>query len=258
MPETVVSTGASIEVQGSTIWTSDQKNHGDLNMAQILEWSDNVGIVKVEQLIGKDPFYKFLLEHFRFNLPTGIDLPSEANWQPSPKPQDIDVATMAFGQGIATTPLQVLSAYSAIANKGVAMRPYVVDKQVDASGNTEVTQPQQISQIFSEDTANKLNSMLQQVAQTNLYKSYINITNYDSYKIAGKTGTAQVPSPNGGYDENTTIQSFAGYFPANNPQFVILVKLDYPTKSQWADYAAAPTFGQIAQFLINYYQIPKQ
>jgi cell division protein FtsI/penicillin-binding protein 2 len=254
-PDKVIDTGASIQIQGSTIWTSDKLDHGNLNMAQILEWSDNVGIVKVEQMVGKDAFYKFLLQHFRFNQPTGIDLPSEASWQPgSAEPQDIDVATMAFGQGIALTPLQVLSAYSAIANKGVEMRPYVVAKEVDANGKAQVTQPQQIAQIFSSDTAGKLTSMLQQVAQTNLYKTSINIPNYDAYKIAGKTGTAQVPSPNGGYMPNTTIQSFAGFFPADNPQFVVLVKLDYPN-SQWADYSAAPTFGQIAQFLINYYQI---
>lgn len=246
---------ASIDVQGYTIWTSDKKSHGELDMTGILEWSDNVGIVKVEQLIGKNEFYKFLLERFRFNLPLGIDLPNEAYYVPQNlEVRDIEAATMAFGQGIATSPLHVISAYASIANKGVMMRPYLVGKKVDAVGNEEIVKPKEIGRVVSEDTAKKLTDMLYNVVETS-YKSYIKL---DGYKIAGKTGTAQVPSPDGGYDSNKTVQSFIGYFPADDPQFVVLVKFDYPSKSQWAEYSAGPVFHELAQFLVNYYQIPKE
>lgn len=254
-PATKMDLAASIDVQGYTIWNSDQKSHGVLDMAGILQWSDNVGIVHVEQLIGKDVFYKFLLEKFRLNLPLGIDLPNEAYYQPSALSlRDIEAATMAFGQGIAVSPLQIISAYASIANKGMMVRPYLVDKKVDADGKEEATKPQEIGRVISEDTAKKLTDMLVSVVDT----SYRNSIHIDGYQIAGKTGTAQVPSPDGGYYTDKTVQSFVGYFPADNPQFVVLVKLDYPAKSQWAEYSTGPAFRELVQFLVNYYQIPKQ
>ena len=132
------------------------------------------------------------------------------------------------------------------------MRPYVVGKKVGPNGEEEVIQPQEIGRVISEETAKKLTDMLVGVVE----EGYGILAKIEGYKIAGKTGTAQVPSPQGGYYPDTTIQSFAGFFPADDPQFVILVKLDYPTKSKWGSLSAAPTFRRMAEFLINYYQIP--
>ena len=253
-PDTVMDLDASITVAGDTIWTSDRKAHGELDMAQILEWSDNVGMVKIEQLIGKDEFYKFLLEKFRLNLPLGIDLPNEVYYEPSDFGlRDIEGATMSFGQGIAVSPMQILASYSALANKGVLMRPYIVGKKVGDKNYEEITKPQKIGQVVSEDATKKLTNMLVDVVDT----SYRNYAHIDGYRIAGKTGTAQVPSPEGGYYSDKTIQSFAGYFPADDPKFAVLVKLDYPSKSQWAEYSVGPAFNELTKFLINYYQIPK-
>jgi len=219
-----------------------------------LEWSDNVGMVKIEQLIGKDEFYKFLLEKFRLNLPLGIDLPNEVYYEPSDFGlRDIEGATMSFGQGIAVSPMQILASYSALANKGVLMRPYIVGKKVGDKNYEEITKPQKIGQVVSEDATKKLTNMLVDVVDT----SYRNYAHIDGYRIAGKTGTAQVPSPEGGYYSDKTIQSFAGYFPADDPKFAVLVKLDYPSKSQWAEYSVGPAFNELTKFLINYYQIPK-
>ncbi len=254
-PYTKMKLGAYIEVQGHKIWTSDRKAHGEITMTQVLELSDNVGIVKVEQLLGKEKFYRFLTERFRLALPLGVDLPNEAFAQlPRLKHlREIEAATMAFGQGIAVTPLQAASVFAAIANKGILMRPYVVGKKVDAKGNEEVIRPQEIGRVISEETAAKLKDMLVGVVE----EGYGILAKIEGYKIAGKTGTAQVPSPEGGYYPDKTIQSFAGFFPADDPRFVILVKLDYPTKSRWGSLSAAPTFRRMAQFLINYYQIPR-
>jgi len=255
-PYTKMNLGAYIEVQGHKIWTSDRKAHGEITMTQVLELSDNVGIVKVEQLLGKDKFFRFLTERFRLALPLGVDLPNEVFAQlPDPKHlKEIEGATMAFGQGVAVSPLQATSVFSAIANKGLLMRPYVVGKKVNSQGEEEVIRPQEIGRVISEQSAEKLKDMLVGVVE----EGYGVLAKIDGYKIAGKTGTAQVPSPQGGYYPDKTIQSFAGFFPADNPQFVILVKLDYPTKSRWGSLSAAPTFRRMAQFLINYYQIPKE
>ena len=212
-------------------------------------------MVQVEQLIGKDVFYKYLLEKFRLNLPLGIDLPNEEYYQPnSLSLRDIEAATTAFGQGIAVSPLQIVAAYGSIANKGMMVRPYLVDKKINDNTGEEITKSQEIGRVISEDTAKKLTEMLVSVVD----KTYRNTIYIDGYKIAGKTGTAQVPSPDGGYSKDKTIQSFAGYFPADSPEFVVLVKLDYPAKSQWAEYSAGPAFRELAQFLINYYQIPQK
>ncbi|MCD6421974.1 penicillin-binding protein 2, partial [bacterium] len=253
-PYTKMNLSAYIEVQGHKIWTSDRKAHGNITMTQVLELSDNVGIVKVEQLLGKERFYRYLVERFRLSLPLGIDLPNEVSPEiPSLKElREIRAATMAFGQGLAVTPLQAVSVFCAIANKGVLMRPYVVGKKVGPNGEEEVVQPQEIGRVISEETAEKLTDMLVGVVE----EGYGILAKIEGYKIAGKTGTAQVPSPEGGYYPDKTIQSFAGFFPADDPQFVILVKLDYPTKSKWGSLSAAPTFRRLAEFLINYYQIP--
>ena len=245
--------GASIDIAGNMIWNSDQKSHGTLDPAGILQWSDNVGIVTIEQLIGKDEFYKYLLDKFRFNLPTGVDLPNEASYESTESTaREIEAATMAFGQGIATTPLQIVTAYASIANGGKMMSPYVVGKQILASGDEKIITPQELGQTISADASKKLTDML--VSVVNTYESI----KINGYEIAGKTGTAQVPSPEGGYYTNQTVQSFAGYFPAKDPQFVVLVKLDNPVNSQWAEYSTGPAFHNLAEFIINYYQLPKQ
>jgi len=255
-PSTLFDVEASIEVGGQRIWTALRQAEGRITFSRILEHSNNVGIIKVQQMVGKEAFYEFLVNRFRFNLPLGIDLPNEMNAQfPSLSDfKDIEAATMSFGQGIAITPLQAASIFAAIANDGVLMKPYIVGKKIDSQGNVETVEPKEIGRIVDKETARKMRDILYSVVE----EGYSGLAKVPGYKVGGKTGTAQVPSPQGGYDPNKTIHSFAGIFPLDDPQFVILVKLDYPKAVQWAASSAAPVFSKIASFIANYYQIPKK
>ena len=184
---------------------------------------------------------------------TGVDLPGEVGGDITNlySRRKINYMTASFGQGIAVTPLQLVNAYSAIANGGKLMRPYVVEKIIKEGGVEEVTQPEVISIPISEKTSAKLRSMLVSVVDNGFDKARIK-----GYDIAGKTGTAQIPDGSGGYAENEYIHDFLGFAPAFDPKFVILIKMDRPKGITFAADSLSPTFRELAQFLITYFKIP--
>ena len=163
----------------------------------------------------------------------------------------INYLTASFGQGIAVTPLQLINGYSAIANGGKLMRPYIIEKIIKGNGSEEITRPEIVGIPFSEKTTGKLKSMLVGVVDRGFDKARIK-----GYGIAGKTGTAQIPDGSGGYAKDEFIHDFVGFAPAPNPQFVILIKMDRPKGITFAADSLSPTFREMAQFLINYYKIP--
>jgi len=240
-------------VQGYEIHTAQDKAFGRETMTQVLENSDNVAMVWVSEKLGKDNLYKYVRD-FGFGDASGIDLQGEAKGEVSDLKQwrDINRATISFGQGIAVTPVQLISAISTIANGGKLMKPYIVDKMVRYDGKEIITEPKQVRQVIKEETAQKLTAMLVSVVA----KGHGKKAGVEGYKIAGKTGTAQIPNSSGGYEEKAHIGSFAGFFPADNPQISILVKFIKPKNVEWAESSAAPVFGQLADWLISYYQIP--
>ena len=226
--------------------------YGKQTMTQVLENSINTGAVFAEQQIPHKTFFSYL-DKFGFNEKTGIDLQGEVyshndNLKNGP---DMNYATASFGQGIELTPIQIARGFCAIANGGRLVKPYIVEKVV--SGKDEVdTKPEVSDPIVSQETISRLNSMLIDVAD----KGFNAAANIPGYYFAGKTGTAQVPLENGrGYDPDKTIQSYVGYGPASNPQFLILVKLDNPKVPKSA-LSAVPVFKQLANYIINYWQIP--
>lgn len=175
--------------------------------------------------------------------------PGDSNWYPS------ELGTNSFGQGIAVTPVQMIAAAAAVANEGVLMKPHIVHQLVrkDQEGNTkEVIQvePTIVRQAISKEAARELTEMLVKAVEREATEARV-----PGYRIAGKTGTAQIPTPFG-YDRKDTIVSFIGYAPADDPQFIILVKLDRPRTSRWAAHTAGPAFRAIAERLIAYLQIP--
>jgi cell division protein FtsI/penicillin-binding protein 2 len=172
-----------------------------------------------------------------------VKRPGDSNWFAS------DLGTNAFGQGIAVTPVQMLSAVSAVANHGLLMKPYIVRQFITPEKVISV-EPMAVRQTISEETADTLTGMLVEVVAREATKAQV-----EGYRIAGKTGTAQVPTPYG-YDPTATIASFVGFAPADDPQFAVLVKLDKPAASPWANHTAAPTFGAIAARLMVYLRIP--
>jgi len=226
--------------------------YGKETMTQVLENSINTGAVFAEQQIPHDVFFDYI-DKFGFTSKTGVDLQGEAYSQNNnlKNGPDMNYATASFGQGIELTPLQIARGYCAIANGGRLVKPYIVEKIVNGEDESD-TRPEISEPIVSQNTLSQLNSMLISVVD----KGFNGVAKIPGYYLAGKTGTAQVPLQNGkGYDLNKTVQSFVGYGPAFNPQFLILVKLDNPKVSKSA-LSAVPIFKELAQYIINYWQIP--
>lgn len=251
-PQTTYEDIGFVNIAGYTIHNFSNKVFGFQTMTQVLEKSINTGIMFVQNLIGDDNFLDYVV-NMGFGQKTGIDLPGEVSGDITNlySGRKINYLTASFGQGIAVTPLQLINAYSTIANGGKLMRPYIVDKIIKDGGKEIVTKPEIVSIPVSEKTSVKLQSMLVGVVDNGFDKA--RITGYD---IAGKTGTAQLPDGSGGYSENEFIHNFVGFAPAYNAQFTILIKMDKPKGIQFAADSLSPTFKEIAAFLLTYYNIP--
>ncbi len=229
--------------------------HGKVDMTTVLEKSLNTGIIFAMNKIGAEKFAEYV-KNFGFGEKTGIELETEglSNIKNLERRhiRPIEAATAAFGQGIQVTPLQMIVAYAAIANGGILPKPYLVDKIVSADGVVNKTEPQQVRRVISERTSLFLSGMLVNVVDGGHAKHAA----VNGYYVAGKTGTAQV-ADKGGYSDRT-IHTFIGFAPVENPRFVMLVKLDDPKDVRYAASSAAPLFGKIAEFILNYYQVPKE
>ncbi len=252
-PETTYIDEGKLKIGGYTITNYNNKTWGEMSMTGVLERSINTGAVFAGRELGHKSFLEYS-ERFGLFARTDIDLQGEtfSNNSNLKKGYEINFATASFGQGIEVTPIQLIQAFSAIANGGKATKPFMVEKIAKGIKEEVITKSQTNGQIISQKTASELTSMLVSV----LENGYGQKANVEGYYIAGKTGTAQVPKKDSkGYDLYQTIQSFIGFAPAYNPQFLILVKLNNPaTKS--ASESAAPVFHELAKYIIDYYQIP--
>ena len=241
-----------MEVGGRVIYNWDRLGHGNVDMTDVLAKSLNVGIAQVATALGKDRFYTYV-KRFGFGRLTEIDLgsegpgtlktPKDATWHES------DLGTNSFGQGIAVTPIQIATAVAAIANDGLLMKPYVVQRIMDGEREVEV-KPTVVRRAVSVETAATLTEMLAEALRRANSEALLS-----GYQIAGKTGTAEIPVP-GGYHPTLTLASFAGFLPADEPQVLVLVIIDRPTSSRWGSQTAAPTFRRIAEQLAVLLDIP--
>ena len=235
-----------------TIQNWDRKGRGKVTAQQALAQSLNVTTAKIAtRLVGATDFYN-TVARFGFGQNTGVELAFEApgivNGPNSPKWALGNLATNSFGQGISVTPLQMANAVAAIAAGGVVHRPHIVNMSIN-DDVIRVKEPEGVSIAISPEAARTLTQMM--VAAANHTKA----ATIPGYAIAGKTGTAEIPTL-GGYKENRTITTFVGFFPADDPQFLILVKLVKPRESAWASKTAAPTFRAIAQDIIHITNLP--
>lgn len=251
-PDTKSTFGACVKVDSYQICTSTNQAYGEETMTQVLENSDNVAMVWISDLLGKDSMYNYIKD-FGFGRKTGIELDTEGvgSVAEAKKWSNSQRATISFGQGITATPLQVLAATSAIANKGKLMQPYIVDKVVGFDEKEQVRNPKEVTQVIREDTATKVAQMMVSVVENGHGKKAA----VEGYKVAGKTGTAQVPKPGGGYYEDRHIGSFVGFAPAEDARFAMIVRLDNPKSVEWAESSAAPAFGAMAKWLLNYLNV---
>lgn len=251
-PDTTYYDPGWIEVGGVEIHNSSG-GVGERTMADILIHSLNVGAAWLSTRMGARVFYHYLLA-FGLGRPTGVDLAGEAAgqlWLPDDYEHwhDSNLGTNAFGQGLAVTPLQVITAVATVANDGVRLRPHVVSKRIAPDGSVYTQRPIVEAQVISPQTAQMVTEMMEQTVEAG------KVARVEGYRIAGKSGTAQIPVP-GGYDRNATITSFVGFGPLPDPQLIILVKLDRPTTSTWAYDTAAPAFQRLASRLFTVLGIP--
>lgn len=251
-PNTTYNDTGEVEVDGYTIKNSDSKSYGVQTMTQALEKSLNTGMIFAKNTIGNRKFYEYV-QRFGFGKTTGIEV-AEAKGNLNNLTGNIEVNydTASFGQGISMTPLQMVQAYGALANHGKMMQPYVVNARIDASGKIFETQPVEIGSPVTVQTASAVSAMLVNVVENGHGKAAA----VKGYYVAGKTGTAQVAkATGGGYEENNNIGSFAGYAPVEDPRFVMLVRVNHPRTVRFAETTAAPAFGTMAQFLLQYFNV---
>jgi len=253
--ETVVDGGAYRELpDGTRIFNALHQVFGPEMMTEVLIHSSNVGAMEVADRLGPERFAEGI-QRFGFGQPTGVDLPGEiggiVNLPESPGWSLTTFYTTSFGQGIAVTPLQLVMAVAAIANGGVLMRPYVV-QEIRRGDRVQVVQPQPVRRVISEETARTLTAMLAEVMD-----SYAGRFAVPGYRIAAKTGTAEIPGPQG-YErgEGATIASVVGYGPVENPRYCLLVKIDRPKGSPWGERAAGPAFAELFRQLLLLKGIP--
>ena len=252
-PEEVVDCqNGAIYIAGHRI--RDHKAYGLLTVSQILQYSSDVGAIKVGLRLGAPKFYDYI-RAFGFGQPTGVDLPGESrgklrrieNWTP------VSVGSISMGQEVGVTPLQMITAVSAIANGGQIVRPHIVRGQRHGNQETEPQEPQP-RRVIKETTAASMRRMLEGVVLGGTGK----LAKLEGYTSAGKTGTAQKYDPDTGrYSTHDLIASFVGFAPINTPAITILVQLDSPAGAHEGGQVAAPVFKRIAQQVLAYLEVPR-
>jgi len=251
-PKTTYTDIGKVEISGYTITNAGDRTWGIQTMTEVIEKSINTGAVFAQQKVGKEAF-KDYIEKFGFKEKTGIDLKGEAKGNVSnlDKKQDLEYATASFGQGIAVTAIEMISALAAVANDGILMRPYVVEKIIYKNGDEKITKPQERRRVISSETASRLTAMLVSAVENGYSKKAA----VPGYLIAGKTGTSQIPDlEKGGYTEET-IHTFGEFFPAYDARWAVLIKVDKPKGITYSSDSIAPLAGQIAEYILNYYEI---
>jgi stage V sporulation protein D (sporulation-specific penicillin-binding protein) len=252
--QTVYNDTGKVVEGGYFVMNSDLKSNGKQTMTQVLEKSLNTGAVYAQKLLGNKNFSDYV-KRFGFGALTQIDLPGESagNISNLDNPRiNINYLTASFGQGISVTPIQLISAYNAIANGGMLMKPQMVEKIIRNDGHEDEVAPQEVRRVISEQAAAEVTRMLRSVVVNGHGKQ----ADVPGYLVGGKTGTAQVASlKEKGYEEGKNIGSFAGFAPADNSEFTLLVRIDNPKGVVWAESSAAPAFGELMKFLLDYKNI---
>jgi len=247
-PSTKFTLPYQIHVADRTIHDAEPRGTQTMTTDQILSRSSNVGVVTIAEALGRDRVQEWI-RRFGFGRRTGIDYPGETKGivLPSEKWSGSTIGNVPIGQGIAVTPVQMIAAYGAIANKGVLVEPHLVDRV----GNGARVQPVR-RRILTAKTADEVRHMLREVVEEGSGTA----AQVPGYRIAGKTGTAAKPDSSGGYSTSAYVASFVGLVPAKDPRLVILVTVDEPKGAIWGGVVAAPAFAEIAKFALQYLEIP--
>lgn len=243
----------SMTLNNRTFYNYDKKARGTVPIQEILNQSLNTGVAHISQKVGIETFSDYMKK--LLGEETGVDLPNEASPLVSNlnTGREIEMATASFGQGIAISPISAIRALASLGNGGYLVRPHVVKGiKYDLGKVRENPEPEKIK-IFEEKTSEKISKMLIEVVDSALLNGEVSLPNYS---IAAKTGTAQIADKiNGGYFENKYLHSFFGYFPAYDPEFIILLYTIEPKGEQYASRTLTIPFMDLVKYLINYYQV---
>ncbi len=234
----------------------DVHAYGWLDVASIIKRSSNIGVSKIGKQLGKEQMYQYI-RRFGFTAETGISLPAEqSGFMPSLKNcSEHTQSAISFGQSITVTPLQMVTAYSAIANGGMLMQPQIVKRIVDGAGAVvKQNTPVMKRRVISEKTAGIMRDMLKQVVAPGGTGTKAAV---EGYSVAGKTGTSQ-KIDQGGYSHSKIIASFAGFVPADDPRLAIIVLVDEPQRMKYGGEIAAPAFSRMANAMLNYLHVPPE
>ncbi len=252
-PQTGYTDTGAFPVGGAIIRNWDQESWGYQDMTGCLRNSLNICLAWIAVEMGPENFYEYMSD-FGIGHPTGIDLsgeaggrlkvPGDADWYP------VDLATNSFGQGVTATPIQMMMAASSIANEGQMVTPHILYGML-RNGTQYDFPPQNAGSPISKETADVLSEML-----ANSIAGEDSEATIPGYRLAGKTGTAQIPTEYGYYSPDETNASFIGWGPVDDPQFMIYVWLEKPTASTWASKTAAPVFALVAKESIRVLNIP--
>lgn len=251
LEEKVVRPGDAINCENGNYKIADRVIHDThsyarLSVSEVLKYSSNIGSAKIGARLGDEKLFRYL-RGFGFGEKTGIDLPAEASGSLRDKQRlyGVDLANIAFGQGVSISAIQLANGVSAIANGGTLMKPYVVERILDDNGReVQKIEPQALRRVISGDTASKVARMMETVTTdggTGLNAAI------EGFRVAGKTGTAQKADPvTRGYSATKRTASFVGFVPADRPRLTILVVIDEPKTSSYGGVVAAPAFREIA------------
>jgi len=251
-PNSVYTDTGVIDIGGREIHNADNKAYGPTTITQMLAYSLNVGAATVASTLGPTAYYQ-TMRAFGFGEATGIDLaeeatgvmrvPSQADWSMA------DFGRNSFGQGFSATPIQVATAFAALANDGMRVKPYLVAEKRGAA-RTLVTEPQQVKQVVSPLVARQTTQLLADATELGGQEALV-----QGYRIAGKSGTSSIAMGDAGYANDKVITSYVGYGPLPNARWVILVKFDKPQVKKWGGESAAPEFRHMFEYLVSYYGV---
>jgi len=254
-PETTYVDQGYVVVNNERIENYDAKARGQINMQRVLNESLNTGAVFVMQQLGKELFADYM-KKFGLGEKTGIDLPNEieGNLSNLSSSREIEFATASFGQGIAVTPIGITMALASLANGGVLMQPYIVERIVMPGIPDQIVKPSVRRRVLTPETSEKITRMLATVVDDALLGGTVKL---EHYSIAAKTGTAQVPCKHKkGYCEGEFLHAFFGYAPAFDAKFLIFLYIENPQGVRYASHSLTYPFMELMKFLFNYYEIP--
>ena len=250
MPQTKFTLPYSIRVADRTVHDAEPRGTETLTVAQILAHSSNVGAITIAEKLGAARLAQWITR-FGFGKTTGIDFPGESPGQVLPLDQwsGSTIGNVPIGQGIAVTPIQLLSAYAAIANRGVWVQPHLVSR-VGGRGVRSLVHRRIVSRLVDAELKAMLTGVVDEHGGTG------NAAQIPGYTVAGKTGTGQIPGKNGYSASNGYMASFVGMVPVDHPRLIVLVVVDRPQGAIFGGVVAAPAFAQIAKFDLQYLAVP--